>query len=428
MRKRQLMVAVLAVPFLLFAAASVFASGSSESSSAASGNKKVTVSVLWNVNSSAEKQVLNSLFAKYTKANPNVSFDLQIVPYDNYDQKLAQMTAAGTPTDVAKTTSMRPDIRPFLVDFAKKFGPDYLKNYVKSFAAGAKLGNKIIAIPLDVTATGMILNTSAFKKAGVTVPDVKTGWTYSKFLSDIKTVAQKAGVRYPLVWDVTSGRWITYLFENGQHVYSENAPYSVTLNASKAATVLDNFIKMANNYMPSGLWTGSSSENPKQLFLSGQAVAWMSGNWQVAALTKNAKFDWQAGPTPYVTNRSSVVGGDYVIAFNNAKNVAAGVKFVKWLTGPQGEAAFCAPLYYIPANINTGKVDYGNASATAALNNLQYELQVSPVYAGTDPANPAMQYVWDPLKQGILQAASGQISSLKAMESVVAAAKKGLKG
>lgn len=423
MTRRLVAIALVSSLIFIAAASSVFASGSREK---AGTSGKVTVSVMWYVNSAAETKVLNSLFAQYRKDNPNVSFNLQIVPYDNYNQKLAQMAAAGTPTDVAKTTAMEPDIQPFLVDFGKYFGKDYLKNYVKSFAAGALLGNKIIALPLDVTATGMILNKSAFQKAGVAIPSEQQGWTYSQFLSDVKTVSQKAGVRYPLVWDVTSGRWITYLYENGVHIFSEQAPYTVSLDPQKGAQVLDSFMHMANSYMPTGLWTGSSSANPKQLFLSGQAVAWMSGNWQVASLVKNANFSWQAGPNPYVTTRSSVVGGDYVIAFNNAKNVKAGVDFVKWLTGPTAEAALCKPLYEIPANINVGKIDYGNASASAALNNLQYELKISPVYAGSDSANLAMQYVWSPLFQNIKQVASGQISSLDAMKAVVAAAQKGL--
>ena len=386
---------------------------------------QTTLNVLWYVNSNAETQVMKQLFAEYQKTNPGVSFNLQVVPYSSYDQKLSQMVAAGTPPDVAKTTSMRPQIQPFLLDLSNSFGPNYLDNYVKSWAAGAKLGNKIIAAPLDVTATGIILNKSAFEKAGVSIPSEKQGWTWPQFLKAVKEVSQKAHVRYPLVWDVTAGRWIVYLYQNGQHIFSEQPPYSVTLNPQKGTQVLTNFLDMAKADMPTGLWSGASSDNPKQLFLTGQAVAWMSGSWQVGSLVNEATFQWQAGPTPYSTVRSSIVGGDYVVGFKNSPHVKQAAAFIKWLTSASVEAQYAKPLYYIPANVNS-TVDYGNAAATTALSNLQYELKISPLYAGTDQGNLAMQYVWDPLYKAVTQAASGQIKPAQAIQRVIDAAKKGL--
>jgi alpha-1,4-digalacturonate transport system substrate-binding protein len=391
-----------------------------------SGEAQVTLTVLWYVNSDQETAVVNQLLSQYSREHPGVSFNLQIVSYENYDAKLAQLVAAGTPPDVAKSTSMRPEIQPFLVNLADYYGPDWINGFVKSFAAGAVLNGKVIAAPLDVTATGIFLNKSAFDKAGVPIPSEEQGWTYSQFLPAIKEVAEKAQIRYPLVWDVTAGRWITYLYHNGQHVFSEAPPYKVTLDPNALASVIESFLAMANEYMPPGLWTGSSSDNPKQLFLSGQAVAWMSGSWQIQSLVSGASFAWQAGPTPYVTTRSSVVGGDYVLAFANGHHVPQAVEFIKWLTGPQVEAQYAKGTMYIPASTAAGAIDYGNPMASQAMNALQYELANSPVYAGSDSGNLAMQYVWDPIKENITKAASKAITPQQAANAIVSAAQTGL--
>ncbi len=387
---------------------------------------KTTLNVLWYVNSDQETVVMKSLFNEYAKSHPGVSFNLQVVPYDNYNSKLAQLVAGGTPPDVAKTTALRPEIQPFLVDFAQYYGKDWINQFVKIFAAGGELANKVIAAPLDVTATGIFLNKTAFDKAGVQIPSENKGWTYTEFLGAIKEVADKAQIRFPLVWDVTAGRWITYLYQNGQHVFSENPPYRVTLNQAQLAQVIQSFLSMANNYMPKGLWTGSSSDNPEQLFLSGQAVAWMSGSWNVESLVTGANFEWQAGPTPYVTTRSSVVGGDYLISFKTAHAVKPAIDFIKWLTAPQAQAKYAKGTMYIPANLHAGKVNYGNAMASQAMNVLQSELKVSPLYAGTDSGNLAMQYVWDTIYSSITQAASGSITPDQAAADIIQAAQTGL--
>jgi alpha-1,4-digalacturonate transport system substrate-binding protein len=378
------------------------------------------------VNSSQESDEMKSLFGEYTKLHPEVTFNLQVVPYDNYNDKLAQLVAGGTPPDLAKTTGLRPEIQPFLVNLAQYYGKDWINHFVKSFAIGAQFGSKVLAAPLDLTATGMMLNKSAFDKAGVKIPAEEKGWTWPEFLAAIKQVSDQAQVRYPLVWDVTAGRWITYPYGFGQHVFSENPPYQVTLTTEGTAQLLKSFLAMADTYMPKGLWTGSSSDNPKQIFLGGQAVAWMSGSWNVQSLVTDAKVAWQAGPTPYGTTRSSVVGGDYVIGFRTAHHVQQSTDFIRWLTDAKAQAEYGKGTMYIPANVDAGKVDYGNAMASQAMNALQYELKISPPYAGTDSGNPAMQYVWDTIKQSVTQAASGTATPDQAAAAIVAAAKNGL--
>lgn len=385
------------------------------------------LTVMWTTNSDQEEQVLRGLLAEYTAQHPDTTFKLQIVPYDSYDQKLAQVAASGTAPDLAKTTSMRPVIRPFLTDLAPDFGKDYLGQFVQAWAIGAQLGDQIIAAPLDVTATGIFLNAEAFKKAGVAIPDPAKGWTWDEFLAATKTVSEKAGVRYPLVWDVSASRWITYLYHNGQHIFTEAPPYKVVLDKARGAQILDDFVKITETHMPPGLWKGSSADNPKQLFLHGQAVAWMSGSWQISSLVTDAGFAWQAGPTPHGEVASSVVGGDYIIAFNTGEHVDEALQVLRWFSTPEVQAKYAAPLMMIPASLKTGPVDYGDARASAALAALQKELAASPLYAGTDQGNPAMQYVWDPIKQAVIQRVAGQITSAQAMDMIAKAAEDSLK-
>ena len=383
--------------------------------------------IMWYLSTDKEEQVIKDVLAEYTKENPETTFNLQLVPYDDIDNRFARLAAAGELPDLSKTSSMRPFLRPYLTDFAPVFGKDYLDQFVPGWANGAKYNGQIIAAPLEVTATGMLINKSAFDKAGVEIPDVKTSWTWDDFRKKIEEVSEKAHVRYPLVWDVSQSRWLTFEFQYGNHIYSEDEPYKVVFDHDKATQTLDEFLDMTKKDMPPGLWSGSSSDNPKQLFVSGQAVAWMSGNWQVGMLANDAKFDWLAGPTPYGTVKSSMIGGDYVIGFNTSEHVDEVNKFIKWLTtNPEAQVMYNKPLMYIPANMKIPPIDYGNKAASDALQRFQQELAASPNYAATDQANPAMQFVWGPMKSTLFQAATAQLSSSDAIDQIIKTAQDSL--
>lgn len=378
--------------------------------------------VLWYVDDDAQEEVIRGILDEYTATHPDTTFDLQITPYSGMIQKFQQFAASGLTPDISLTSSMEPIIRPFLADFSKEIGPDWINDFVKGWADGAKLDDKVIAAPLDVTSTGMFFNVDAFKKAGVEIPSQEKGWTWEEFVPKVKEVAEKSGTRYPLVWDVSASRWIVHQFQYGNHIFSEKAPVKVVMDDAKWQKALEDFIAITKDAMPPGLWSGASSDNPKEMFLGGQAVAYMSGSWQIPGLAANASFNWQAGPTPYGTVRSSIYGGDYLVAFNTSPNLKEAVEVIKWMTSPKVQAEYAKKLGVIPANLKADAVDYGKPAASQAVKIMQGELDASPAFAATDQAWPQMQAVWGPMKTAVTQAVAGQISAADAVAQIRAAA------
>ena len=378
--------------------------------------------LVWYVDSDEQEQKLRGLLAEYTKAHPATTINLEITPYDGMVQKFQQYAASGIMPDLSLTSSMEPVIRPFLVDFNKAIGPDWINNFVSGWAAGAKLGDKVIAAPLDVTATGIFLNADAFKKAGVEIPAADKGWTWDTFLPTIKDVATKSGTRYPLVWDVSASRFIVYEFQYGNHVFADKEPVTEAMDTAAWTKTIDGFVDITKNYMPPGLWTGSSSDNPKELFVAGQSVALMSGSWQIPGLATDAKFKWQAGPTPSGTVKSSIYGGNYLVAFNTSKHLDEAVDFVKWITSPEIQAEYAKTFGLIPANLKTPAIAYDNPDASAAVKAMQGELNDSPLYAATDQGWAEMQAVWGTIKSAVTQTVAGQITSADAVAQIKKAA------
>ncbi|MBK0019006.1 ABC transporter substrate-binding protein [Kosakonia sp. S42] len=385
------------------------------------------LTIMWYETDKNESTVLKELLSEYTQQHPETTFNLQLVPYDNVIQKFRQYAASGSGMpDISKTSSMEAVIRPYLVDFNQYFGKDYLDHYIKGWADGARLGDKAIAAPLYVTATGLLLNTDAFKKAGVALPDVNKGWTWEEFLPKIKEVSQKSGTRYPLVWDVSASRWIIHEYQYGNYLFSTEPPYKVVMDKQKAADTLASFVNIADEYMPQGQWSGASSDNPKELFIGGQAVAWMTGSWQLSSVAQRAKFDWRAGYTPKGTTRSSVYGGEYVVAFNTSKHLDETTRVVQWLTSPLILQRLAVPVGMIPATLSDKPVKYNTVKISQAMELMQHELVDSPTYAATDQANQAMQFVWAPIKDAVMQAVTHQITPEQAIDKIMKAGRDGL--
>lgn len=378
--------------------------------------------IVWYVDNDQEEANTRALLDQYTKLHPDTTFDLEITPYDGMVQKFQQYAASGIMPDLSLTSSMEPVIRPFLVDLNKEIGPEWINDFVKGWGDGAKLDGKVIAAPLRVTSTGVFLNVDAFKKAGIAIPDHATGWTWDEFVPKIKEVAEKSGTRYPLVWDVSASRWIVHEYQYGNHIYTEKEPVKVVMDEAAWTSALDKFIDITKAAMPPGLWSGASSDNPKEIFTAGQAVAYMSGSWQIAGLADNAHFAWQAGPTPRGTVASSIYGGDYIVAFNTSQHLPEAIDFIKWVTSPDIQAQYAKTFGMIPANLKAAAVKYDNPAATDAIKAMQAELNASPAYAATDQAWPQMQAVWGTVKTAVTQAVAGQISSAEAISQIKKAA------
>ena len=376
--------------------------------------------LVWYVDGDEQEQKLRGMLDEYTASHPGTTFNLQITPYDGMVQKFEQYAASGIMPDASLTSSMPPIIRPFLVDWAQVNGKDWIDQFVSGWADGAKLGDKVIAAPLDVTAVGMFYNVDAFAKAGVEIP--AAGWTWEEALPKFKEVAEKSGVRFPLVWDVSAHRYLTYQFEYGNHVFSEDAPVKVAMDDASWEKTLKQFVKITEDYMPPGLWSGSSSDKPSDMFLNQQAVAYMSGSWQIGSFNDSATFKWVAGPTPYGTVHSSNVGGNYLVAFNTSQHLDEAESFVNWMTSPAVQAEYAKTFGLLPANKLAPAVDYSSPDAAAAVKGFQADLDNSPRYAATDQAWPQMQSTWDSIKASVTGVVSGQMTTTEAVAKVRAAA------
>jgi alpha-1,4-digalacturonate transport system substrate-binding protein len=78
----------------------IFAQGASEPAA----KDDVTLSVMW-FNDANESDVFLDTIKGYLAENPNVKVDMQVVAFQEYEQKLKLMISGGNPPDIARVTN-----------------------------------------------------------------------------------------------------------------------------------------------------------------------------------------------------------------------------------------------------------------------------------------------------------------------------------
>ncbi|MCI6675114.1 MAG: sugar ABC transporter substrate-binding protein [Sphaerochaetaceae bacterium] len=394
----------------LVMAASLFANGGSEAPKASgSGTQKdVTLSVLW-FNDGDESEVFKATMQDYLAQHPNIKLDMQIVAYSDYQQKLKMLISGGNPPDVARMstgdlvalidTALPLDGYTDVGKVKEEFMPSML-------AYAYNREGKVVALPTEATANGMLVNKTAFKNAGIDIDAVSKSWTWADWEKVVKQViAANPEMKYGLAVDFTPHRFSTILYQNGGH----------WLNADQTGMEFDNpgSVKMLQwfkrmhdeNLIPKSVWLGS--ENPAELFQAGLVACHIGGSWNVNTYSKNiANFDWGCVRMPKADIRSSVPGGKLLASFKGCAHPQEAVDFMLAAADKQHSEAYDKATKNLGAR-NDSSIAYDSNTEDFAV--FTDELKVTPAVTANEWKNPNFAKVATYAKEQIVQYLLGNI-------------------
>jgi alpha-1,4-digalacturonate transport system substrate-binding protein len=415
-RTRVAALATVAAAGLLLAGCAGGGSGSGEAP------KKLT---FWVSLSAAQQAGYDQLAADYKKAT-GISVDIVNIPYAGYPTKLRDAAQANALPDVASVPAIDPLWSNKLVDL-KSIVDDKANNINQNFIAIPDSG-KVLSIPSDVTASGLFINESLFKQAGVdfpTSPD-KT-WTWTDFIAAADQVREKTGAKYDLTFDASPSRLRAMVYEmGGQYMHAGDDGKFATDDASQKA--VQYFVGLNDDVtMPKSVWT--SGADASALFQSGQVVAYWSGVWQVSAFaTSITQFDWASVPTPaQPVQASDVNSGGNLIAFNNNDAEGKAAKdFLTWVYNPTQYKKLSEVNGYLPVESDLDlKYPFTSEAAQSAFALYNQEL---PLYDPISGYFNKAQTKWvldgkalttDPSVTEIGKAINGEQSVSDALKNIV---------
>lgn len=223
---KKVMVACLTAAALCVVAATVFANGSKEASSSASGGASTTMAganptsfnkfavesnasiVFSGWGDQTEQKVYKDSIDRFNKIYPDVKVDYQPIPSD-FQTKIKAMAAAGTQPDVFYVddqlmtalglTGQLLALDPYMQQ-AGVSRTDFIPQLLKIFTANGKT----YGLPKDWGSLGLVYLPEAFKAAGI--PEPTNDWTWS----DLEAAALKIKQSTKMAGFVQNADWARF--------------------------------------------------------------------------------------------------------------------------------------------------------------------------------------------------------------------------
>ncbi len=282
---KKLGISIVSMAALLLAAAGC---GSNDSSNDA---KEIRMFVSGDT---SEGGAYTKMAEKYQEET-GVTVEVTDVPYDDLLTKITKAVQADDAPEVVRVSTVLPDWNDYLIDLTA-VAED--ANTLESMTIKNE-EDVVKALPSDVTATGLFLNTDLFDEAGVSYPQSEDDiWTWDEFLDAINQVVEKTDAKYGMVMDASDHRLRAFTYQYGGQDFFLNDSGDAYTTDDATKTALQKFIDLNNDgIMPKSVWT--SGEDASAMFKSGRVPAYFSGSWQIVDFSNNiSNFKWQSVYSP----------------------------------------------------------------------------------------------------------------------------------
>jgi alpha-1,4-digalacturonate transport system substrate-binding protein len=190
--------------------------------------------------------------------------------------------------------------------------------------------------------------------------------------------------------------------------------------AEKAIKIITDLYKA--DQAPRDLWigTGTKYSSPTAIFLAQQTPIFFSGNWQVASLAKDAKFDFAAVPNPKELNGGGWPGGKFLTAFNASKNPDLAAFFVRYLADTAQMEQMDKNAFWLPTRVDlvAQGVKYANRSSDMAV--FQADAAKTPAAAYGIQSVPTLTgNIYNKLRDLMTEVMAGKITAKQAVQTQI---------
>ena len=330
------------------AASNTTKSGTGSAVNSASGEKVSLALGIWD---EKQRPMTEKLIEAYTKANPNVSVEIQLTPYKGgeYWTKLEAAATGGKAPDVFWLNVLHLDTYAeggILADLTDAIGKSDIKASFPEALVNNYVRNGVnYAVPKDFDTNALWFNKEIFDKAKVAYP------TNDMTYDDLMTMAEnlkKAGLGdgvYPFACPVDFQTWYYQtVYANGGYILSEDK-MSTGYDDPKTQGGIQCWIDFINKDLsPSSASLAETSADA--MFEAGQLAMNFAGSYMVPEYAGNEtikdKIDCVEIPTFNGVEDNCINGLGYAV-YEGSPNNEAATAFAIWLGSKeamkiQGEA------------------------------------------------------------------------------------------
>ncbi|NLD33384.1 MAG: sugar ABC transporter substrate-binding protein [Clostridiales bacterium] len=384
--------------------------------------QEVTLSVLW-FNDANESEVFEDTVKDYLEQNPHVKLDMQVIAFSEFEQKLKLMISGGNAPDLARLpTALLPVFLPTLepvdgyVDDIEAVKAGFMPAMM---AYALSPDGKMVAYPTEATGNGMLVNKTAFDKAGIDVAALSQEWTWAQWEEAArKVIDANDNIKYGLAVDFTPHRFSTILYQFGGRMLNEDLT-AVAFNNPKTIEMLSWFKRMHDEELiPKSVWMGSEKAN--ELFQAGIAAAHIGGSWNINGYSKDiTDFEWMAVRNPKGEINSSVPGGKFIASFQQSPNKQEAQKLMAWFSDATHNAMYCAGTFNLTSRVDA-EVNY--TANKENFDTFAEDLKVTPAYAAQEWNSPLVGKASAIIREQVVQMLMGNLTPEQAAAEIDAQA------
>ncbi|ADB30991.1 extracellular solute-binding protein family 1 [Kribbella flavida DSM 17836] len=299
--------------------------GSATKEAAAPEGKSVVRYMNFSANDGHEKD-LTAIVNAFQAANPDITVQVETVPYATYFTKLQTAVAGGTAADAFELNYEN------FVTYAKNGSLAELKDvdssvYKKSLYEAFNADGLQYGVPESFSNVVLFYNKALFKKAGVAEPTPE--WTWK----DEQAAAQKLTDKGAKVWGdyqpVSYNEFYKVLAQNGGEFLNADRT-AATFNSPQGVEAAKFLIGKVGTTMPTEADGAGTPDFDSKLFKSGKLAMWHTGIWMFSAMA-DAPFDWDVVVEPGNTRKASAMFVNGLVVSAASKNAAAAQKWITFL-------------------------------------------------------------------------------------------------
>jgi multiple sugar transport system substrate-binding protein len=357
----------------------------------------------------------------FTKANPDVTVNLEFVPYEGLHDKTVLAQGSGGGYDVVLFDVIWPAeyaTNKVLVDVTEKITPEMKSGVLPGAWTTVEYDGKRYGMPWILDTKYLFYNKEILEKAGIKTPPK----TWAELAEQAKTIKDKGLLATPIAWSWSQAEaaicdYTTLVSAYGGSFLKDGKPVFATGGG------LDALNYMVDSYK-SGLTNPNSKEfleeDVRRVFQNGEAA--FALNWtymyNMANDPKDSKVAGKVGvvPAPGVEGKSTVsaVNGSMGLGITStSKHPDEAWKYITFMTSQATQNQ------YAKLSLPIWSSSYDDPAVTKGQEEMIAAAKVSLAAMYPRPTTPKYQELSTGLQQAIQEALLGQTAPEDALKTAV---------
>jgi multiple sugar transport system substrate-binding protein len=363
---------------------------SHKSASSKGGSAKGSITFLAADYSALTKPYWVDLIKKFEQANPGSKVNLQVVSWDDINQKVTTLVSTNQQPDILNLDAYANFAADkLLLPVSQVTSPALQQDFLPKFADNGKVNGTAYGVPLLASVRALFYNKDLFKQAGITSPPR----TWDELRADamkIKAKTGKVGYGMPMGPEEAQAEFSLFALGNGGG-WKKDGKWAINQPANQQA--LQWMVNLANNDKVTEPNPGSANVTDVwKVFGTGTIGMTLGSNFFPVLLKQyNPKLNYGVAPVPVNGSHPPVTLGveDYLMVFKSTKNPELAKKFIDFFFQVDNYGQFIKREGFLPSTKSLSDklsgTDQRQKAFIAVEDSAQFYPATDPTWAAISP-------------------------------------------